>query len=166
MSINQSFLGEFEHEAESTRRLLERVPMDKWNWKPHEKSMSLGKLAFHVAEIPGWVSDTLDNDEFDFTKTPYVPKEEGTTDDLMKFYDECVKNAKTSIQNSTDENFMKTWTFRNGETIYFAMPKIQALRGFCFNHMYHHRGQLTVYLRLLNVPLPSIYGPSADEGNM
>jgi len=115
-------------------------------------------------------------DTYDFAITPYVPKEEGTTEDLLKYYDDCVGKARTSIQNISDENFMKTWTLRNGETVswtlrngetvYLAMPKIQAMRGFCLNHLYHHRGQLTVYLRTLNVPLPSIYGPSADENNM
>ena len=166
-NIIKSLTNEYTHECASTRKLLERVPMDKLSWKPHEKSMTLEQLATHVAEIPEWVPLTLKQPELDFSKGGYQPKSVTTTEELLKIHDDCVAAALQSIQNTTAEILVnETWTMRNGETIYFTMPKIAVLRSFTFNHIYHHRGQLTVYLRLLDVPVPGMYGPTADEQGM
>lgn len=163
MSINQSFISELEQEAKATKKVLERVPLDKPDWKPHEKSMALGRLATHVAEIPGWVTSTLAADELDFAKFDYKPRIATNTDELIQIFEENRSKGLDSLKNAKDEEFTKNWTMRNGEQIYFTLPKIAVLRTFAYNHLYHHRAQLTVYLRLLNVPLPYIYGPTADE---
>ena len=163
MSINEAFIQELENEAKATRKLLERVPLDKADWKPHPKSTALGNLATHIAEIPGWTVSTLEQDELDFAKFDYKPTVVSSTAELVKILDENVGKAKKSLERARDEVFMKPWTMRNGETIYFTMPKITVLRNFSYNHWYHHRAQLGVYLRLLDVPIPYIYGPTADE---
>jgi len=163
MPINESFIAELEQEAKATRKLLERVPLEKSDWKPHEKSMSLGRLAFHVTEIPGFISATLDFDELDFAKFDYKPVTSGTTEDLLKSFDDNCSKAIKSLKDAPDSRFMDNWTMRNGDTVYFTLPKIAVVRSFSYNHWYHHRAQLGVYLRLLDVPLPGIYGPTADE---
>jgi uncharacterized damage-inducible protein DinB len=163
MTIGKTFLEEFKQEAASTRKLLERVPLDKASWKPHEKSMELGRLASHVAETSLWIWNTIENDVFDLAVQPYEPIVPKTTEELLKFFDE--NNAKTEsvLSKCSDEEMMKTWTMKNGEQVYISMPKAPVIRSFCLNHMIHHRGQLDVYLRLLDVQLPQIYGPTADE---
>jgi uncharacterized damage-inducible protein DinB len=163
MPIYESLLMELKEEAKSTRKLLERVPEKSFSWKPHEKSFPLSRIASHVAEIPGWVSFTLDSDELDFGKYEYKAPEISKTADILKIHDECVEKAIKSLENSKDEDFSKMWTMRKNEIVYLTLPKIVVIRSFAFNHLYHHRGQLTVYLRLLDVPLPGIYGPTADE---
>lgn len=162
--IVKSLTNEYTHECAGTRKLLERIPLDKGDWKPHEKSMSLHNLAVHVADIPNWVPVSIEQDELDFAKVPYQPKKATTTEELLKIHDDAVAAALKSIAN-TNADVLKNqqWTMRNGDTIYFTMPKIAVLRSFSFNHLYHHRGQLTVYLRLLGVPVPGMYGPTADE---
>jgi uncharacterized damage-inducible protein DinB len=163
MTIAQAFLEELKQEAVSTRKLLERVPLEKGNWKPHEKSMELIKLASHVAENSKWIAMTIETDELDLAKHPYVPFVPKTTEELIKFFEEQEKKAEQALLNCSDEEMTKNWTMRSGEQVYFCVPKVTMIRNFCINHTIHHRGQLTVYLRLLNVPLPGIYGPSADE---
>lgn len=166
-NIIKSLTNEYTHECASTRKLLESVPMDKLSWKPHEKSMTLEQLATHVAEIPGWVPITLEKAELDFAKGDYQPKKVSTKEELLKIHDDAVAAALKSIQNTTADVLVnETWTMRNGETIYFTMAKIAVLRSWCFNHLYHHRAQLTVYLRLLDVPVPGMYGPTADYPGM
>ena len=157
---------ELNEEAKSSRKILERVPAESFGWKPHEKSMPLGRLASHVAEIPGWVFHTMETDVMDFANFDYKPPVLNTTDDLLKILDDNVKKAADSLNKAKDEDFFTNWTMRNGETVYFTLPKIVVVRSFALNHNYHHRGQLTVYLRLLNIPLPNIYGPTADEPMM
>lgn len=166
MAIGESFLMELEQEAKATRAMLERVPADKFTWKPHEKSMTLSNLSAHVAEVPDWISFTLDFNEIDFAKFDYKLYEPKDTADLLRYFDENIAKAVETLKKTPDEVFMQEWTMRNGETVYFTLPKIVVLRSYCFNHLYHHRGQLSVYLRLLNVSLPQVYGPTADEGNM
>lgn len=163
MPINESFITELEHEAKPTRKLLERVPLEKFGWKPHEKSTQLGSLAFHVAEIPGWTDFTLNASELDFAKSNYKPATTGTTEELIRSFEENYQKAIKALKDAPDERFAENWTLRKGETIFFTLPKIAVLRTFSYNHWYHHRAQLGVYLRLLNVPLPYIYGPTADE---
>ena len=165
--IIKSLTNEYTNECASTRKLLERVPYDNPAWKPHEKSMSLQNLAAHIADIPNWVPVTIERSELDFAKGDYVSKKANTLDELLKIHDDAVAAALQCIKNTTAEILKnETWTMRNGETIYFTMPKIAVVRSWCFNHLYHHRGQLTVYLRLLGIPLPGMYGPTADDSSM
>ncbi len=166
MKISDAFIGELQQEAASTRKLLERVPLDKPDWAPHEKSMKLGNLANHVAELPGWVSVSLDQDELDFATFEYKPQIPKSTEELLKKFDDNLAKAMNSLNNASNEKFGENWTMRNGEQVYFTLPKAAVVRSFSFNHMYHHRAQLGVYLRLLDIPLPGIYGPTADESNM
>ena len=165
-NISSVLIGEMEQEAKTTRTCLERVPADKFDWKPHEKSMEFGKLAAHIAEMFGWTPATLQQAELDFSKMDYKPFEPKTTDDLLEFFDKTVAEAIDVLRNTGDEVFLEDWTMRNGEKVYFTMPKAVMMRSFVMNHIVHHRGQLSVYLRLNDIPVPALYGPSADEGSM
>jgi len=162
-NIAAAFIGELENEAVTTRRCLERIPAEKFDWKPHEKSMSMGRLASHVAEMFGWTAASLQQDELDFSKFDYKPYEPATTAELIEFFDKSVAEAKEILQSTPDDVFMENWTMRDGEKVYFTMPKVAVIRNVIFNHIWHHRGQLSVYMRLNDIPVPSIYGPSADE---
>lgn len=164
--LASAFLEELENEAKITRQCLERVPMDKLDWKPHEKSMPMGRLAVHCAEMFGWTKETLTQDTLDFATADMTPFEPKTTDELMAFFDDHISKARTILGETADDTFMTDWTMRNGEQVYFTMPKVAVMRTFVLNHIVHHRGQLSVYLRLNDIPVPSIYGPSADEGQM
>jgi len=164
MSIN-SILGELEAESATTRRVLERVPSDKLGWKPHPKSMSLGELALHVAMTPGYISegwacqDTVDFGKGGGGKVP----EPTSTQDILSAHDEGLNKTKNALAQIGDAGLGQQWTATmNGATV-FDMSKAALIRSIVLNHTYHHRGQLSVYLRLLDVPVPSIYGPSADE---
>lgn len=161
-----AFLGELENEARVTRTVLERVPADKFDWKPHEKSMTMGRLAVHCAEMFGWTKETLKQDELDFAKMENKPFEPKTTQELLAYFDDLIAKAKIVLNETSDETFMTDWTMRNGDQVYMTMPKVAVMRTFVMNHIVHHRGQLSVYLRLNDIPVPSIYGPSADEGQM
>lgn len=165
-SINEAFLSELQNELVSTRTILERIPADKFDYTPHEKSMTFRRLAVHVAEMFGWITMTMKTDVLDFATAEFPPFEPNTTEELVEFFDKTIAEATTVLENCKDEDFMEMWTMKNGEKTYFTMPKIAVLRSFCLNHIYHHRGQLSVYLRLNDIPVPSIYGPSADEGEM
>jgi uncharacterized damage-inducible protein DinB len=164
--INAGFLGELQHEAATTRKLLERLPADKFGWKPHEKSMTTSRLATHVSEMFSWIAVTLTTPELDFAGQEMKPFEPTTTEELLENFDKNIAEATEALNNAKDEEFFENWTLKNGETEYFTMPKIAVLRSFCFNHIIHHRGQLSVYLRLNDIAVPEIYGPSADEGQM
>lgn len=166
MGMNEVFIAEMQQEAAATRKLLERVPMDKANWTPHPKSMKLGNLAHHVSELLGWTMVTLDQDELDFAKWEYKPVVPKTTEELVKNFDEKLENSIACLKKAEDAKFMENWTMRNGEQIFFTLPKAAVLRSFVFNHEIHHRAQLGVYLRMLDIPLPGMYGPTADEPNM
>jgi uncharacterized damage-inducible protein DinB len=165
-NIAMALIAEMEHEAAVTRTCLERIPAEKFDWKPHEKSMSFGRLASHVAEMFAWTPSTMDHAELDFSKMDYKPFEPSTTEELVEFLDKNVAEAIATLKSSADDRFMENWTMRNGETVYFTMPKVAVMRSFIMNHIVHHRGQLSVYLRLNDIAVPSIYGPSADEGQM
>jgi len=166
MKFSTAFLNELKHESANTRKLLEAVPFDKGAFKPHEKSMTLKRLAVHVAEITGWWKECLLNDELDFAKGDFTPKEFNSLEEILALHDTLVANAEKILTEIDDEEFMKPWTMRNGETIYFTMPKAAVVRMWCMNHLYHHRGQLSVYLRLLDVAVPTTFGPTADFPNM
>lgn len=155
--------GEFKQELANTRKLLERLPQEHYSWKPHEKSMTLLRLALHIAEMTRWATFTVQQTELDFSKDYPKSPEIKTTSDLLSFFDQLKNEAITALENTREETLGENWTLRNGEHIYFTMPKAVVLRSMVFNHIIHHRGQLTVYLRMLNVPIPGLYGPSADE---
>src|SRR5215204_1951526 len=165
-NLATAFIGELRQESVATLKCLERIPKDKFGWQPHERSMTLGRLATHIAEMSGWVAVTATTDELDFNAKEYKPFDPQSTSEIVELFDTNLKSAIAALENLSDEEMMKDWTLRNGEQIYFTMPKIQCLRGMCFNHIVHHRGQLTVYLRLNDIPVPAVYGPSADEGQM
>ena len=165
MSISDSLLPELDQEMSNTRRALERVPMDKPDWQPHPKSMTLGRLAVHLAELPGWVVTTVNTDELDLS-SGYNPAKVATTEELLALFDKNVSAAREALAGAGDEVWHKPWTLRMGDHKIFTLPKVAVHRTFTMNHIVHHRGQLTVYLRLNDVPVPSIYGPSADEGGM
>jgi uncharacterized damage-inducible protein DinB len=165
MAIAESLLPEFDHETATTRALLERVPDGKALWKPHAKSMSLGELSMHIANIPSWAPVTLKQTEFD-TNPPgrqtFTPPRYESTATLLAAYDEGVKAARAALVATSDGVMMVPWALKqNGKTV-FSMPRAAVFRSFIMNHAIHHRGQLSVYLRLCDVPLPSIYGPTAD----
>lgn len=163
ITLGQTLAAELKQEGVSTRKLLERFPEGKAEWQPHEKSMTLGRLAGHVAELPMWVSVAVNQEELDFATSDHKPAHLTTAAELVELFDKNLNEALESLQSVEDEILMQNWRLRNGEQIYFEMPKIAVIRSMALNHLYHHRGQLSVYLRLNDVPLPGIYGPSADE---
>ena len=159
--IVEPLLAELDQEAQTTRRLLERVPGDKLAWKPHPKSMSLGELALHVATIPGHIAQLFANDTFELPS--FEQPSAKSAAELVPALDESVRTAKEALGSWNEQKFMVTWKLVKDGKVLLAAPRVALLRPFMLNHWYHHRGQLTVYLRLLNIPLPSIYGPTADE---
>lgn len=164
MSIKDAFIAELKHESSLTKKMLEKVPLDKKDWKPHEKSMSLGRLATHVADTTHWASSIFHIDDFDFMKDYNTkPVVASSTEELLNIFQTNLDEAINDLSSMSDEDFNKTWTVRRGEQFMFQTPKKVAIRGWAFSHMIHHRGQLSVYLRLLDVPVPGMYGPSADE---
>jgi uncharacterized damage-inducible protein DinB len=167
MPINQMILPEFDHEMANTRKTLERVPDDKFNWKPHEKSMTLGGLATHLSNIPSWTKNTFEANELDLAPEGQpAPRLEqaNSTAELLETFDQHVAAARAALESAADESWHGKWSLRMGDKTIFTLPRTAVMRGFVMNHMIHHRAQLGVYLRLLDVPVPSIYGPSADEG--
>lgn len=161
--LNQSLLPEFKQESASTKKMLEKVPEDKFDWMPHNKSMSLGKLAAHVANIPNWMILVLTTDEFDFATAGYKEDSAKTQQELVAVFDNNYRQALQNLEHASDETLRGSWTFRSGDHVIFTLPRIAAIRTLAMNHLLHHRGQLSVYLRLLDVPVPGMYGPSADE---
>lgn len=163
MGLGQTLAAELQYEAQSTRKMLERVPESSFEWQPHEKSMSLGRLATHVAEIPQWTRPTVTMDELDFAKTDYKPVTLTSASELVAAFDKAIDDSLGLLQNISDEDLMRNWQLRNGEKLLMEMPKIAVVRSMVIKHLVHHRGQLSVYLRMKDVPLPSVYGPTADE---
>ena len=166
MAIGQLLLPEFDNEAGNTRKTLERVPDEKWDWKPHDKSGTLGWMAGHVASLNHWCTVTINTEQLDFApvngpryESPKTPNRKA----LLEVFDKVTADARVALAGVSDETLMKPWSLLMGGKVLFTMPRIAAIRGFCFNHLIHHRGQLTVYLRLLDIPVPGLYGPSADE---
>jgi uncharacterized damage-inducible protein DinB len=165
MSIADALLPEFDREMGSTRRVLERVPDGQFAWQPHPKSMTLGRLAEHLAELPQWVGVTVGQSEFDMgtARRPEGYASPQSRDAVLAMFDANVASARSALAAKTDAELMAPWTLLKSGQAMFTMPKASVLRSFVMNHIVHHRGQMTVYLRLHNVPLPSIYGPSGDE---
>ncbi len=166
MSLAASILPEFDQEMAKTRTTLERVPDGHFSWKPHEKSFSFQEMANHIARIPGWGAATLTTESMDLDpeKGEFVPPEpEETTEGVLAAFDQGVAGFRSALEAATDESLMQPWTLlMSGETL-FSMPRIAVVRGMILNHIIHHRGQLTIYLRLNELPIPALYGPSADE---
>jgi uncharacterized damage-inducible protein DinB len=159
-------LPEFDQEMISTRKTLERLPDDKFAWKPHDKSMPLGKLAEHLAGIPGWIPMTIDEDSLDLAppggSAPTPPPAE-TSAQLLELFDKNIAAARTALERVSDERLMQPWSLLHGGATLLTLPRVAVLRTFVMNHLIHHRAQLGVYLRLNDIPVPSVYGPSADE---
>jgi uncharacterized damage-inducible protein DinB len=163
-SMLQIFLKELDAESVTTRKMLERVPNDKFSWKPHEKSMTLIQLATHVAELPSWISMTLTTDELDFAANPYTPEVVNTTEELVAYFERSLTDGCAHLLSAREEQLEEPWTLRNGKQIYSTTSKAEVIR-MSLSQIIHHRAQLGVYLRLLNIPIPGSYGPSADEMN-
>lgn len=153
---------EMEQEAATTRKMLNRVPADKFDWQPHPKSMTLRRLAAHVAELPGWVAMALETDELDFQNNPYEPKEVQTAAELMDYFETSYKKGREALANANVESFTEEWVLRSGDQIYSRDTKYEVIR-MSYAQVIHHRAQLGVYLRLLDIPIPGSYGPSADD---
>jgi len=166
MPLNELLLREYEMEMANTQKTLERVPVEHWDWKPQEKSGTLGWMAGHVATLPGFTWVTLSTPELNMGGSnadfPRVTKHS----EMLPKFNELRQLAREQLAKATDEQLKEPWTLRRGDTVIFTMPRYDVLRLFCMNHIIHHRGQLTMYLRALGVPVPALYGPSADEGQM
>jgi uncharacterized damage-inducible protein DinB len=169
MSISASLLPEFDQEMANTRKALERIPDDKFDWKPHEKSWAMGGLATHLANLPIWTVFTINQDSLDLEPPgggSFTVEEKRSRREILEDFDKNVSAARDAIVGASDEELLKPWSLLKGGVTLMTLPKIAVLRSFVMNHVIHHRGQFTVYLRLNDVPVPSIYGPSADEGAM
>ncbi|GLH72870.1 hypothetical protein GETHLI_13720 [Geothrix limicola] len=166
MAIAQSLIPEFTHEMSVLRRVVERVPADRLDFRPHPKSFDLHALVNHLVTIPGWTVTTLKETELDFglpETQAKQPKPSSTTEGLLSTLDACVEGALEALNQASDEDFRVIWTLKNKGEAVLSMPRIAVFRGFVMNHLIHHRAQVALYLRMLDVPVPSIYGPSADE---
>jgi uncharacterized damage-inducible protein DinB len=162
MSQIATFQKELESEAVNTRKMFSVVPNNQYDWKPHEKSMTIKVLVTHIADIFTWFGMALNSSELDFAINPYQPESVDNTSELLTLFEKNLVQSRTALANGKDEQLSDVWTLRNGEEIYVKDPKGEVLR-MCFSQIIHHRAQLGVYLRLLNVPIPGSYGPSADE---
>lgn len=162
MTLAEMLIPEYDHEMATTRRVLERVPEGKFDWKPHDKSMSLGRLATHLAELPALSQLILKRPSFDIT-TPRQSAQVTTRQEILDLFDKNVAATRSDLAATDDAAMMEKWTLQRGEQTVFSLPRAAVVRSMIFSHTIHHRGQLSVYLRLNDVPVPSIYGPSADE---
>jgi uncharacterized damage-inducible protein DinB len=162
MSLIQSLLKEMNQEAETTRKMLSRVPDDQYDWQPHEKSMNIRRLATHIAELPSWVSMALNTSELDFAQNPYSVPTINNTKDLLVYFEQSLLEGRSRLEQATEDEMAGNWTLRNGDQVYSVNSKADVIR-MSYSQVIHHRAQLGVYLRLLNVPIPGSYGPSADE---
>lgn len=162
ITFMKSFLDELEHEAIGTRKMLALVPTDKMDYKPHEKSMKMKDLAIHIADMPTWITLGIRDTELDFAASPYNPKECKTGEELVTYFNTNVEEAKRYLTESNDSILEDIWTLKSGDMVLMQLSKLQTIRhAYC--QLVHHRAQLGVYLRLLNIPIPGVYGPSADE---
>ena len=163
MAIKDGLLTDYDHEMGTTRKLLERLPDDKLSWKPHARSMSLGGLATHLTNIPVWAGTILNEPSFDLAVVPPNQPEKTSRAEILASFDETRVRTRAWM-DKTDAEYQSAWTLKRGGQQVFSVPRVAAFRNFVLHHIIHHRGQLSVYLRLNDVPVPAIYGPSADEG--
>lgn len=161
MSFSSDILSELRQEANVTRRHLELVDFENSEFQPHEKSEKFGRLAIHVAEIIAWWKNVIETDELNFIN--FEPKEINTTNGLLSYFDTLLMNSEKSLLHIDEATFSKMWSMKYGDEILFTLPKKEVLRKFCLNHLIHHRAQLGVYLRMLDLPVPAVYGPSDDD---
>jgi uncharacterized damage-inducible protein DinB len=169
MKISETLLPEFDQEMANTRKVLERVPAAKFSWKPHPKSFAFGALAAHIANMVEWAELTLQRDSFDYAPPgapPYKTPEFASSEDLVAAFDKSVVQARSALSAADDARMMAPWTLMAGGQALMTMPRVAVIRTFVMNHIIHHRAQLGVYLRLNDISVPAIYGPSADEGGM
>ena len=164
MTINQGFIKEVEQESLTTREILKRIPAETFDWKPHEKSMTMKRLCVLVADMFGWLQFEIDEPELDFAKGYDMP-EPKTTEELVEFFEKRLKDGLISLRGADDAKFTENWKLRRGDHIIMDTTKLEIVRQ-TINHMVHHRGQLSVFMRLKDIPVPPIYGPTADEGQM
>jgi uncharacterized damage-inducible protein DinB len=162
MSQIAAFQKELEKEADITRKMFSVVPDDQYDWKPHQKSMTIKVLVTHIADIFTWFGMALNSSELDFAINPYQPESPANTKELLNLFEKNLVESRTALANGKEDQLNNIWTLRNGEEIYVKDPKSEVIR-MCFSQIIHHRAQLGVYLRLLNIPIPGSYGPSADE---
>ena len=155
--------GDLERELNVTRMVLERLPVEHYGWKPHEKSMSLGNLALHVAELPAWITGTIASDEMDVANAPRPPADLKSRQELLERFDRHAAAARDAVERFDMANYGNTWTMRNGEQVIVQRPRSTVYRIWCLNHLVHHRAQLCLYLRLLNMPVPTVYFNTADD---
>jgi uncharacterized damage-inducible protein DinB len=163
MAIKDGLLADFDHEMGTTRKLLERLPDDRLVWKPHVKSMSLGGLATHLGNIPHWAGTILNETSFDLAAAPPHLQEKTSRADILAAFDQVCAQTRAWM-DKTDAEYVSPWTLKRSGQEVFTVPRVAAFRSFVLHHIIHHRGQLSVYLRLNDVPVPAMYGPSADEG--
>lgn len=163
MGIKEGLIAEYDHEMATTRKLIDRVPEDTLAWKPHAKSMSIGGLAQHIANLSNWAGIILERDGFDLADAPANLTEPSSRADIVRLFERSTATARVLLDRS-DAEFAALWTLKRGGQEIFTLPRIAAFRSFVLNHLIHHRGQLSVYLRLNDISVPAIYGPTADEG--
>ena len=166
MALSEALLPEFDHEMAGARKTLERVPDDKLDWKPHAKSMTVRQLALHLALFPSWMTDTLEKTSFDYAPVggePYKPPVVNSRQDLLEIFDRDLPKAREKLKGASDAQLMEKWSLLAGGKTIFSLPRVAVFRSMIMNHMIHHRAQLGVYLRLNDLPVPALYGPSADE---
>lgn len=169
MSISASLLPELDQEMAGTRTTLARIPEDKFDFRPHPKSFDMISLATHIANMLGWGRDTMTTESFDFAPVggePYKEEPAASVAELLEKFDKNLAEFREAVAAASDADFMVNWSLLAGGNVVFSMPRIACIRGMILNHLIHHRAQLTVYLRMNDVPVPALYGPSADEGNM
>jgi uncharacterized damage-inducible protein DinB len=164
MTMIDMFLKEMDQESETTRKMLSRIPDDKYDWQPHPKSMTVRSLATHIAELPTWVKVGLTTDELDFEASPYEPHPIKNTSELMEYFEKCLKEGREQLALAVDKDLDGKWVLRSGQTIHVTYSKGEVIR-MTYCQIVHHRAQLGVFLRLLDIPIPGSYGPSADEMN-
>lgn len=162
MTIIPLLVKELDQEAETTRKMLQRVPPNQWGWKPHEKSMTMQQLTVHIAELPGWIKMALNTSELDFASQPYEQTVVNSTEELLQLFEKSLESGRSALEEATEDDLLPDWTLRSGEQIFMVLTKYEVVRH-SLAQLIHHRAQLGVYLRLLNIPIPGSYGPSADE---
>ncbi|MGI4021781.1 MAG: DinB family protein [Janthinobacterium lividum] len=162
MALNEAFIQELKQESASTEKVFERIPDEKLSWKPHEKSMSFGQLANHISQLTSWIIAVIETESMDFASSEQ-PKPAKTQAELIENHKIYTEKALSALEKASDEILLANWKLSNGEYVIFDMPRINVLRSILMNHLIHHRGQLTVYLRMNDIPVPGLYGPSADE---
>jgi uncharacterized damage-inducible protein DinB len=162
MSLLKFFLKQLNDEASTTRKMLSIVPADKFDWQPHPKSMTIRSLSTHIAELPTWIPMTLNTSELDFATSPYDPQTINNTAELLDYFEKCLEESRSALETAKEEQLSDSWTLRNGKDVYSTSAKAEVLR-MVFSQIIHHRAQLGVDLRLLDVPIPGSYGPSADD---